>query len=402
MFGVARFPSEVFFGSGSLSMLADVVADRGSRPLIVADSFLRTSETFTEAIDRMTERGLSVDVFSDVSPELPRECIDAALDHARGHDPDVIVGFGGGSSLDLAKVLSLLLTLGGEVSDYYGENNVPRAGLPLIAVPTTSGTGSEVTPVAVISDPQRELKVGISSPHLVPNCAIVDPLLTHSCPPSVSAFSGIDALCHAMESFTSRLREPEFVYPMPVFVGANALSVDWSLRATGVIMSNLPRVVADGEDAQAREAMSLGSLTAGVAFSTGGTHLAHAIQYPVGALTKTPHGLGVGLLLPYVLEMCAQVVPEAFEQLALAMVDTGDDLSSEPAEFVVNRVVELRRRIGIPHTLADIGVSRSDLERITELSLTVERLVNNAPGENPAALVPEVVQRAWSGESAIF
>lgn len=401
-YGVARYPHEVFFGSGSLSVLPDVVADLGVRPMLVADAFLMNDAAFTLTVDALRSRGLAVQIFSEITPELPRDCIDSALARARDHQPDVIVGFGGGSSLDLAKVLGLLLSAGGEVSDYYGENKAPRGLVPMVAVPTTAGTGSEVTPVAVISDPDRELKVGISSPHLIPVTAIVDPQLTHTCPPSVSAHSGIDALCHAIESFTSRVRHPEFSYPLPVFIGANAMSVDASLRATSLIMGNLASVVADGTDAHARAAMSLGSLTAGIAFSTGGTHLAHAIQYPVGALTKTPHGLGVGLLLPYVLEACAPQVPEAMQQLAGAMLHPGDDLQVEPTEYVLTRIVELRRRIGIPHTLAEIGVRKSDLSRIVDLSLTIERLVNNAPGDDPHQMVPDVVQRAWSGESGIF
>lgn len=401
-FGVARMPNEVIFGQGSLSLVPSAVAQLGRRPLVVADAFLIDTEPFNRMVNELRTRGLSVELFTDIVPELPVDCIAEAVASARGHGPDVIVGFGGGSSLDLAKVLSLMLSVEGRLQDYYGENKVPRGVLPVVAIPTTSGTGSEVTPVAVISDPERELKVGISSPHLVPQAAIIDPDVTHSCPPSVSAHSGIDALCHAIESLTSRVRQPDLQYPLPVFVGANALSIDASLRATKLIMANLARVVADGSDARAREAMSLGSLTAGIAFSTGGTHLGHAIQYPVGALTKTPHGLGVGLLLPYVLEVCAPLVPGCMVQLAEAMHEPGVPRDADPSVYVLRRIVELRRRIGIPHTLADIGVRTSDVDRLIELSLTVERLVKNAPGSDPAALVPKVVQRAMSGESEVF
>ena len=401
-FGVARSPREVFFGSGSVAMLPSVVAQLGRRPMVVADAFLAATEPFTRLLDGLRLQGLQVGLFTDIVPELPLDCIASAVDATCAHKPDVIVGFGGGSSLDLAKILSLKATVDDALQDFYGENKVPRGVLPVVAVPTTSGTGSEVTPVAVISDPTRELKVGISSPHLIPAVAIVDPLMTHSCPPSVSAYSGIDALCHAIESFTSRVRRPDVQYPFPVFVGANALSVDASLRAAKLIMGNLASVVADGSDGPAREAMSLGSLTAGIAFSTGGTHLAHAIQYPVGALTKTPHGLGVGLLLPYVLEACAPLVPGSMAELAETMVEPGGTVDTDPAEYVVRRIVDLRRRIDIPHTLSDIGVTASQVDRVIELSLTVERLVNNAPGSDPAALVPEVVRRALSGESEMF
>lgn len=401
-FGVTRLPRDVYFGDGSVAMLPAIVAQLGQRPMVVADAFLAATEPFVQMLDELRMSRLEVQLFTDIVPELPLDCIASAVHAARAHEPDVVVGFGGGSSLDLAKILSLMLAVDAPVQDFYGENKVPRGVLPVVAVPTTSGTGSEVTPVAVISDPARELKVGISSPHLVPAAAIVDPRMTHSCPPSVSAYSGIDALCHAIESFTSRVRRPDVHYPLPVFVGANALSVDASLRATKLIMGNLARVVADGSDVRAREAMSLGSLTAGIAFSTAGTHLAHAIQYPVGALTKTPHGLGVGLLLPYVLEACAALVPGCMAELAEAMVEPGETVGADPAEYVVRRIVELRRRIDIPHTLTDIGVKASQVDRLIGLSLTIERLVSNAPGDDPAALVPEVVRRALAGESEMF
>jgi len=400
--GVARSPRETIFGPGSAELIPGLVAKLGCRPFVIADRFLATDPLLGNIVAELRERACIVSVFTEVVPELPRDCVDAAVAAAQAHEPDVVIGFGGGSSLDLAKVVSLLSVTGGAIVDFYGENKIPESLLPVVAVPTTAGTGSEVTPVAVVSDPDRELKVGISSPQLVPFAAIVDPLLTVSCPAEVSAHSGIDALCHAVESLTARARGLPRNYPLPVFVGANAFSIDASLRAAALIMGNLEAAVKDGGNLEARQAMSLGSLTAGVAFASGGTHLAHAIQYPVGAVTKTPHGLGVGLLLPYVLEACAPNLGDSMHRLAKAIQPADETSGGDPLESVLGRIVDLRKQIGIPHTLAEIGLAKAELTRVIELSQSVERLVNNAPGDDPAGLVPEIVRRAWSGRSEIF
>ena len=419
--GIVRMPRELFHGVGALDVLPGVVRSLGSRPVLMVDAFLMDTPLVARVIEQVDRSGVQMSVITDIEPELPLSCIARTASQARDHGPDVIVGIGGGSTLDLAKVISILTSpvvetegesaINVDLSRFYGENQVPRGVLPVVAVPSTAGTGSEVTPVAVVSDPDRELKVGVSSPYLVPEVAVVDPRLTYSCPASVSAYSGIDALCHAMESMTSRIRSVDFAYPLPVFTGVDAMTRDASIRAIRLITGNLTAAVADGDDEEARNAMSLGSTLAGTAFATGGTHLGHAIQYPVGAMTKTPHGLGVGLLLPYVLEACIPVAHTALGELAGA-VDfpaglgaartpgmQGDDGSIESA---IKAVAQLRKQIGIPNTLADIGVRSSDLGRLIELSLSVKRLVANAPGDDHPAMVEDVVRRAFSGESDIF
>lgn len=400
--GVLRMPRELFFGAGCTKLAAEAIAELGDRPLIIVDSFLRNHAVLQEIVAELGDRGRIVDLFSDIEPELPRSCIDRAVAAAKDFSPDVIIGFGGGSSLDLAKVVSLMLVASGELSDYYGENKVPRGVVPIVAIPTTSGTGSEVTPVAVIADPDRELKVGISSPHLVPTLSFVDPDLAVTCPPPVTAFAGIDALCHAIESFTSKVRTQEREYPLPVFVGANALSADASLRATTLIMGNLQRAFDDGFDYQARASMSLGSTLAGIAFASGGTHVGHAVQYPVGAMTKTPHGLGVGLLLPYVLEAILPIVPDAVAAISAAVNKAAGEEDEPDVRRALRRVIDLRKQIGVPHTLADIGVRETDLARVETLTASVQRLVANAPGDEPERLVSTVVRCAWSGQSDFF
>ena len=215
----------------------------------------------------------------------------------------MIVAVGGGSVIDLAKMTALLLAHGGALEDYYPVQSVPGPVVPLIALPTTAGTGSEATPVSVITDPKTEMKVGVASPHLIPRHAICDPLLTVGAPPTVTAHSGIDALSHAVEAYMAAREEPspELVLGRPQ-VGKNMLSDALALTAAGHLARNLVRAVEDGSDVEARTGMLYGSLLAGIAFGNSGVSAAHALQFAIGAATHTSHGLGTGLLLPYVME----------------------------------------------------------------------------------------------------
>jgi alcohol dehydrogenase len=391
-FGLLRMPAEVRFGPGTALTVPAAAAALGERVLVCSDAYVATTEAFQAMVRAITSLGLRTEVIADVQPELPLAYVNSAARVARDFQPDVIVGYGGGSTLDLAKLLALLVTYPDPLSRYYGENQVPGRVTPQIAVPTTAGTGSEVTPVAVLSDPDRELKIGVSSPYLVPEIAVVDPTLTASAPPSVTAHSGIDALVHAVESFTARPRLAGQEYRDQVFVGRNQLSSMLALRATTLIAGSLRSAVRAGHEPASRAAMAEGSLLAGVAFATAGTHLSHAIQYPIGALTKTPHGLGTGMLLPYVLDACKPSITDQLAQLGAAM-----GLTDPAPDATIAHIRTLVADIGIPPTLADIGVTRADLPRVVELSATVTRLVGNAPVEADPALLGEIVGAAFEG-----
>ena len=231
------------------------------------------------------------------------DTVGVCVEEARSFMPDMVIGIGGGSCLDFAKCAALLLSHGGKLQDYYGEFKVPGPILPVIAVPTTAGTGSEVTPVAVISDPDRTLKIGISSPHLIAAAAICDPELTMTCPPGLTAIAGADALTHAIEAFTAVRRGADSDLPQQhVFIGKSALTDHFALLAIKLLGRSLEKAYRDGADEDARADVMMGALAAGCAFGTAGTAAAHAVQYPVGALTHTPHGLGVATMLPYVMK----------------------------------------------------------------------------------------------------
>jgi alcohol dehydrogenase class IV len=399
--GLLRSPREVLFGRGVRVALPRIIAAHGASVFICTDPVIVKTPGFTETLRDLQATGLRCTVWAVTEPELPLDAVNQAITAARTADPEVLLGFGGGSAIDLAKLVALGLSSDLPLSAHYGENLVPAGLVPIVAVPTTAGTGSEVTPVAVLADPDRAIKVGISSPELIPATALVDPDLTISCPATVTAFSGIDALTHAIESYSAQPRTLDLAGPLPVFIGSNRISAALGLEAAAAIAPALGVAVEDPANVTARTSMSYGSLLAGLAFGVGGTHLSHALQYPIGQLTHTPHGLGVGLLLPYVMEACLPTARQAITELGQAMGVGGND-PDVAAEATIRWVVDLRRQIGIPHTLTDIGVRPEDLPRIQELAGGVARLVANTPAHDPRALLEPVLRNALDGGSDIF
>ncbi|GLX03903.1 iron-containing alcohol dehydrogenase [Microbispora sp. NBRC 16548] len=397
--GTLRLPARVHFGYGSRAQLGEVLGLGGRRVLAVVDPFLIETPIFGETVAGLTAAGFDVAVYSDIRPELPTESLDDAAAFAREHEPDVILAAGGGSALDAAKLVGLLVTHGGPLSRYYGENLVPGPVLPLVAVPTTAGTGSEVTPVAVVSDPERETKVGISSPYLIPVAAIVDPEFTLGAPRSVTAFAGIDALVHAVESFTAARLEQSWDGGLPVFTGRNAFTDAMALRAVERLGPSLPVAVGEPGDRRAREEVAFGSLLAGVCFGATGTHLSHALQYPIGAFTKTPHGLGTGLLLPYVLQACLSE-PEVVERIAAVGAALGSTAATDDgrAGDAISSIVALNRVIGVPASLQEIGITREQLPQLAELASRSTRLIAIAPIPAPSATLLDILEHAYTGD----
>jgi len=397
-FGLLRLPTRIYFGNGVAASIGPLARELGERVFLCCDPVLAQTPQFQRVCEELLGAGAKVRVWTEVEPEIPVEWVQRAADAAAVWDPQVIIGFGGGSALDLAKLVALLLAHGGRLSDYYGENAVPGPCTPVIAVPTTAGTGSEVTPVAVVSDPARDLKVGISSPYLIPRFAVIDPTLTKGAPAAVTAHAGADAFVHAIESYTAAIRTPEWAGELPVFLGQNRLACLLAEEAITVIGSNLVRAVTNPEDDAARIEMAYGSLLAGMAFGSAGTHLSHAIQYPIGALTKTPHGLGTGLLLPHVLRGCRPEIDTALRRIGelLGVAETGSD----PALEVVRRIEQIIADIGIPASLSELGVTVEDLPEISARAAGISRLAGNVVVDRPTDRIPAIVTAAWHGERA--
>src|SRR6185312_11890919 len=229
--------------------------------LICTDQRFAGTATFAEILAALEDASISVFIHDGVLPDVPRNSVSVCVEGARGFEPDMVIGIGGGSCLDMAKCAALILSHGGQLQDYYGEFKVPGPTLPVIAIPTTAGTGSEVTPVAVVSDPDRTLKVGISSPYLIAAAAICDPELTLSCPPGLTAIAGADALTHAIEAFTAARRPGDAeLAQRHVFIGKSALSDHFALLAIKLLGKSLEKACADGGDENARADVMMGAL----------------------------------------------------------------------------------------------------------------------------------------------
>ena len=400
MFGALRLPRSILFGRGQRAALGSITARVGKRALLCTDERQASQPEFTTMLADLAAHGVETRVFDGTIPDLPLESIDTCIEQVRDFAPDVVIGVGGGSSIDLAKVVAVLLTHGGSVRDYYGEFAVPGPVIPLIAIPTTSGTGSEVTPVAVVADEERGAKVGIASPHLIPQVAICDPELTITCPPALTAFSGSDALTHAVEAFTTLARPIDAMLTEEhVFVGKNVLSDHMVKLAVTNVFTYLERAYRDGSDLEAREGIMLASLAAGCAFGTAGTAAAHALQYPVGNLTHTAHGLGVATLLPFVMQFNRPACAPAFAELADLIGLTGEDEAARSQAFI-DAVADLFARIDIPLSLEALGLRADQQEFVATHSLDAARLIKNNPRPLDLPAMTTITRAAFAGDRA--
>lgn len=390
-FGTIRAPQELIFGSGQRAALGRVAARLGKRALIVTDARLAADAQFAEMVSGIRAAGLETWVEAGTLPDVPVDSAIAATGAARVFAPDLVIGIGGGSCLDMAKCMALLLTHGGTPQDYYGEYLVPGPVMPLIAVPTTAGTGSEVTPVAVLSDSARSLKVGISSPWLIPNAAICDPDLTLTCPAGLTAIAGADALTHAIEAFTAIRRDPvPGLAQDRVFVGKNVMSDHFALQAISLLWQGLEAACLDGSNAEARARVMMGATLAGLAFGVAGTAAAHAIQYPVGALTHTAHGAGVACMMPYVMAWNTPAIAPELDQIARV---TGLASSAD----VIPAIAALFARIGIPVTLRELGLTEDRIDQVAEQSIGITRLIQNNPRPLPIDDMRRLIGSAFNG-----
>jgi alcohol dehydrogenase class IV len=367
---------QIVFGRNAVNQLGDIARRlRGQRVLIVTDAILERAGTLERVRKPLADAGLETAAFTGGEPEPSMRAALACFDMAKGFRPDVLVGLGGGSNMDLAKLTATLLAHGGKPHDYVGDDKIPGPIFPLICVATTAGTGSEVSAASVITDTEQKIKVGILSNYLRPAAAVVDPLLTVSCPPKVTADSGIDALTHAIEAYTA-VDNADFPLPpgeRSVYQGKHPMGDLAAEKAIRLVGQYLRRAVRDGSDLEAREGMALGALLAGLAFSNVGVAAVHALEYPVGGAVHCSHGCGNGLLLPFVMRFNLPAKPREFAEIARL-------LGEEPvAEQAVTAVEKLRADIGIPGRLRDIGVREEQLRPFAEKAHGIRRIMRVNP-----------------------
>jgi alcohol dehydrogenase len=397
-FALLRAPSQVLFGTGLAEAAGGIAAGYGRRVLLCTDATIAATGGFATVAGALEAAGLEVTLFDGGTVDVPMEVVEAAVDAGRATEPDVIVAVGGGSVIDLAKVTAVLLRHPGPLSRYYAVGSVPGPTVPLVALPTTAGTGSEVTPVSVITDPESGMKVGVASTHLIPRHAICDPLLTVDCPPEVTAHAGIDALSHAIEAAMAAEAPLTPAIVDRVQVGRNRLSDGLAIIAVRHLARNLVRAVEHGDDVAARSGMLYGSLLAGVAFGSAGVSAAHALQFAIGAATGTSHGLGTGLMLPYVMEFNRPARVGVLAEIAAALAD---GLGTETAD-PVGVVRALGARIGLPRSLAELDLRLEDLPRLARESVGIKRLIDNNPRPLDVAALEAILTAAWHGDPAML
>lgn len=358
-------------GCGARRTLGSAVSAFGKRACVVTDPSVAKQTGFGECLASMEEGGVTAKVFSSVPPDPPVRTARECVRFARESGAEVVVGIGGGSSIDVAKVTAVLLRHECELASLFGIGQVPGRGAPTVMVPTTSGSGSEVTPIAILSDHEARLKRGIVSDSLIANAAVVDPELVVTLPPGPTGYTGMDALTHALEAYTNRFAVP--------------LIDAFALEAIRRIGANLRRCVADGADIEARYSMSLASLLGGLCLKSVNTAAVHALAYPLGCEFNAPHGIANSLLLPHVMRFNAPASEERYGKIADAL----------GAQDAVTAVEDLARDVGTDRKMREFGVREDDLPGLAASAMKVERLLRNNPREVRQGDALAIYEAAW-------
>jgi alcohol dehydrogenase len=359
---------KIVFGNGTFDTLPDHIRElKASRPLVVLDKNLAGTGFRDRVKEILNKEGFKMTLFDKQVEAEPRlELADEGAKAALKGNCDIVVGIGGGSAMDVAKAVAVLAANKNKASDYLGLNKVPGPGLPKIMVPTTAGTGSEVTYTSVFVRQNLKKKEGMNSPYLYPDLALLDPTLTLTLPPVATASTGIDALCHAIESYTS--------------VNASPMSEMFSLEAIALISANLRTCVHEGANLEAREQMLLGSLYAGLGLANAGVGAVHSLSYPLGGKYGVSHGLANTIMLPYVMSFNLPGALEKFTIIAEAMGEITDDLPlREAAYLAVEAVQSLIEDCGVYTTLEDLNIPEEDFPELAKAAMTVLRPLENNP-----------------------
>jgi alcohol dehydrogenase len=378
--------AQIICETGSARRLAALCAERGARSvLIVTDPGITRLGLLAEVLPGFASAGVAVEVFDRVLADPPEAIVLGALEQARALKAELVVGFGGGSSMDVAKLVALLAhpDCAQALQAIYGVGNAKGRRLPLIQVPTTAGTGSEVTPVAIVTT-GATTKMGVVSPLLLPDLALLDADLTLGLPPAVTAATGIDAMVHAIEAYTSALKK-------------NPLSDLLAREALRLLAANLDQAVHHGGDREARQAMLLGACLAGQAFANAPVAAVHALAYPLGGHFHIPHGLSNALVLPHVLGFNAVVAAPLYAELAPlvlgAKLRPGDAMSQ--TEQLIIELADFSERSGLPTRLRDAGVAQEMLAQLAAEAMLQQRLLVNNPREMTEAHALAIYQSAY-------
>jgi len=377
-----RSPHLIIAGVGSLERLGqEAKALEAKKALLVTDKGVVESGVAEKVQVLLKKEGMAIDVFDKVISDPDIGCAEACIEMAKRGKYDLIIGVGGGSSMDIASVASVMSTNPGTVHDYLGVNLVKKPGIPTILIPTTAGTGAEATPNAILTDLEAKLKKAIVSPYILPRVAIVDPLLSVSMPPTVTSSSGIDALTHAIESYTSN--------------NATLLTDLFAKEAIILIGRSLRTAVANGNNLQARYDMSIGSLYAGIAIANAGVTAVHALAYPLGGQFNVAHGIANGLFLPYVMEFNVLGDIPKFAQIAQFLGEKVQNLPLLERAYHAAKVVKaIYRDLKIPQSLTELKVPKEAIPDMAKAAMNVTRLMVNNPREMTVEDVERIYEKA--------
>jgi alcohol dehydrogenase len=362
--------SSIVSEPGAALRLGQLVAERFPgirRVLIVTDpGFLRTGLVETPRVS-LERQGMQVVIYSDVMADPPEAVVEAAAEFARKHGSELVIGLGGGSSMDVAKLVAVLA--GGEqpLAEMYGIGKVSGKRLPLVQIPTTAGTGSEVTNIAIVTTGETT-KMGVVSPQLYADLALLDANLTLGLPPIVTAATGIDAMVHAIEAYTSRHKK-------------NPLSDMLARQALSLLSANLVKACENGHDLDARQAMLLGACLAGQAFSNAPVAAVHALAYPIGGIFHVAHGLSNSLVLPHVLRFNLPAATSHYAELAGIVVPHASGSEEARALALIVAMQQIAKITGVETTLQQVGITESDLDRLADDAMLQTRLLGNNPRE---------------------
>ncbi|MEH3116691.1 MAG: iron-containing alcohol dehydrogenase [Methylorubrum populi] len=368
-------PERIAFGAGTLAEVARFAAERGyRRPLVVADAFNAAR------IDRLGLPG-TVAAFGTVRPEPDVPNLDAALAEAERVRPDLVVGFGGGSAMDLAKLVAVLPGSGQRLADVVGPERVAGRRVGLVQVPTTAGTGSEAGTRALVTDPEAQAKLAVQSRHMLADLAVIDPDLTMSVPPAVTAATGIDAMAHCVEAYTSRRAHP---------------AIDlYALEGVRLVGRHLSRAVADGSDREARAGLALASLYGGFCLGPVNTTAGHAVAYPLGTRHHVAHGLACAAIFPHTLAFNAPAVPEKTARVLEALgAGRATDAAAE-ADAVLEHAYRFCADLGVEMRLSRMGVPEDDLDAMAGEAHAIRRLLDNNPRDLPREAIVALYRAAY-------
>jgi alcohol dehydrogenase class IV len=355
-------PPRVIFGNGCAQNCVELFAQRGAkRILLVTSKSVRPQIEFL--MDAFKKANCEIVETQFVPAEPALEFFESVLQNARDAKIDSVLGIGGGSALDIAKLIAALAQSSQKISEIFGVNFLQSRKLFLVCLPTTAGTGSEVSPIAVLLDEAEELKKGVVSPHLIPDAAFIDPLLTISVPPEITAATGLDALTHCIEAFANKFAHP--------------ITDNFALRGIKLISENLLRAVHDGKNLEARAALALGSFYGGLCLGPVNTAAVHALSYPLGGKFHVAHGISNAILLPEVLKFNLSSAPERYAEVAVAAGIERNGSLSKTADLGIEKISQLSRDCGVPQKLSELKISREAIPTMAKAAIQVQRLLKN-------------------------